>query len=203
MEQIYRRPELQGVLRVLNQKEDRDLQRKLNMLDKQHRYTRKMLQQRRDKLIHETRRVAMVKVCEPKATLSTALKEIDEHKNTETHFCRGISTSHGRLRSSSSYEGSNLVEPGRSVSAPPLSIKPTSSVRHRGNVQSNLSLMEMKKIATIDSISEKELARQQQKAQEEIKRLRLLQRETLHNKVTAFIENLKDKDSMDEVIEPP
>lgn len=188
---------------MLNQKEDRDLQHKLNMLDKQHRYTQKMLQQRRDKLIHETRRVAMVQVCEPKATLGIALKEIDEYKNAETHFCRGISASHGRLRSSSSYVGSELVARGRSISAPPPSIKRTSSVRHRGNVQSNLSLMQMKKIATIDSISEKELARQQQKAQEEIERLRLLQRETLHKRVTAFIEKLKDNDSMDEVMEPP
>lgn len=66
-------------------------------------------------------------------------------------------------------------------------------MRHKGKVQSNLSLMQMKQIATIDSISEKELARQQQKAQEEMERLRLLQREMLHKKVMEFIEKLKDK----------
>lgn len=202
MDHIYRRPELQRVLRVLNQKEDRDLQRKLIMLDKQHRYTQKMLQQRRDKLINEARRMVMVQVCEPKATVSIAMKEIAEYeRNADANFSRAIYTSAGRLRpSKSSYEGSKLVEQGRSISAPPPSTKSTSSVRHKGKVQSNLSLMQMKQIATIDSISEKELARQQQKAQEEMERLRLLQREMLHKKVMEFIEKLKDKKDVEVIM---
>lgn len=86
MDHIYRRPELQRVLRVLNQKEDRDLQRKLIMLDKQHRYTQKMLQQRRDKLINEARRMVMVQVCEPKATVSIAMKEIAEYERNAGRY---------------------------------------------------------------------------------------------------------------------
>ena len=63
--------------------------------------------------------------------------------------------------------------------------------------------MKMKNIATIDSISEKELARQQQKAREEVERLRKFQREALQTKVTAFIENLKDKIQMELIVQPP
>ncbi|XP_033181732.1 uncharacterized protein LOC117152818 [Anabas testudineus] len=193
MDEIYRRPVMQKELKVLNQKEDRDFKHKLNMLDKQFRYTQKVLKQRRDSLLKEHRKVVMVKVCEPKATLNIAMREIDEHVSEEIHF-RGIHTSHGRRFSHN--KGSELVEQSRSTSAPPPSDKPTSSVRHRGNIQSNLSLMQMKNIATIDSISEKELARQQQEAREEMEKLRQLQRETLHNRVTAFIEGLKSKGNM-------
>lgn len=201
------RPVPQRELRVLNQKEDRDLRHKLNMLDKQYRYTRKMLQQRRDSLMNEQRRVVMVKVCEPKATVNIAMKEIGEHKNAEEHF-RGIHTSDGgRLHSSKPQhhsKGSEPVEQGRSISAPPpSSVKPTSPVRHRGNIQSNVSLLQMKNIATIDSISEKELVRQQQKAREELERVRQLQKENLHKRVTAFIESLKDKGSVEILVEPP
>lgn len=207
MDQSLRRAGvLQKDLRVLNQKEDRDLQHKLDMLDKQYRYTRKMLQQRRDSLIKEKRKVVMVKVCEPKATVNIAMEEIGEHNNAETHF-RGLQTSDSRrLYSSKSQSHNNesaLVEQSRSISAPPPSVKPASSVRHRGNIQSSLSLMQMKNIATIDSISEKELTRQQQKAQEEMERLRQFQRETLHKRVLAFIEMLKDKSNMQILVEPP
>lgn len=206
MDQSVRRPDvLQRNLRVLNQKEDRNLQQKLKMLDKQYKYTRKMLQQRRDVLVKEQRRVVMVKVCEPKATVNVAMREIGEHHNLETHF-RGIQTSEGRRfhSSKSKYrnEETELVVQSRSVSAPPQPVKPTSSVRRRGKIQSSLSLLQMKKIATIDSISEKERARRQQKAREEMERRRQLEREALHKKMAAFIEKLKDKRNMQTHMEP-
>ncbi|XP_035850455.1 uncharacterized protein LOC118493727 [Sander lucioperca] len=199
MDQSFRRASvLQRDLKVLNQKEDRDLQHKLNMLDKQYRYTRKMLQQRRESLINKQRRVVMVKVVEPKATVNIAMKEIREHK---------FQTSDGRRSYSSTSQypnkGCELVEPSRSTSAPPPSVKPTSPVRRRGYIQSSVSLMQMKNIATIDSISEKELARQQQKAREEMERLRQFQRETLHKRVAAFIEILKEKGNMEIHVKPP
>ncbi|KAM3595019.1 uncharacterized protein V6R79_017170 [Siganus canaliculatus] len=188
MDQSSRGPDvLQRRLRVLNQKEDRELQRKLNMLDKQYRYTHKMLQQRRELLLKEQRRIVTVKVCEPKATLSIAMKEIEECRNTEKHLT-GIS---GRRSYSSKPQhlnmASELDKQSRSLSAPPESVKPTGAVRHRGNVQSSLSIIQMKNIASIDSISEKELIRQQQKVQEDMER----QRQQLHKRVAAFIEKLK------------
>lgn len=207
MESLRTYDVLQRNLQVLNQKEDRHLQKKLNMLEKQYRYTRKMLQQRRDSLIIEQRKLVVVKVCEPKATVNIAMKEIREHNDPMMYF-RGIQTSDSRrlLSSKSQYhnKGPEPVEPSRSISAPaPPSVKPSSSVRHKGNTQSSLSLMQMKNIATIDSISEKELARQRQRAREELERLRQFQMETLHNRVAAFIENLKDKRSLQLHVEPP
>lgn len=185
---------LQRKLRVLNQKEDRHLQQKLNMLEKQYRYTHKMLQQRRDSLMREHRRVMLVQICEPKAKVSIAMREIGEQQRAEMHL-RANQTREGRRFYSSKYdEGSYQVEQGRSISAPlPPVAKPTSPVKHRGYTHSSLSLMRMKNIANIDSISEKELARQQRETREEMERMKELQREMLQKKVTAFIEMLKDK----------
>lgn len=186
---------LQRNLRVLNQKEDRNLQQKLKTLEKQYRYTHKTLQQRRDCLMREHRRVTLVKICEPKATVNIAMKEIGEQQRVEMHF-RTSQTSEGRrfFSSKRQTEGSKQVERGRSISAPlPPPGTPASPVRRRGYIQSSLSLLQMKKIANIDSISEKELARQQREAQEELERIRELQRKMLQEKVTGFIEMLKDK----------
>ncbi|XP_034714086.1 uncharacterized protein LOC117935754 [Etheostoma cragini] len=199
MDQSFKKASVQQRdLQVLNQREDRDLQHKLNMLDKQYRYTRKMLQQRRESLIHERRRVVMVKVVEPKATVNVAMKDIGEHT---------FQTSYGRRSYSSTAQypnkGCELVEQSRSTSAPPPSVKPPSPVRRRGYIQSSVSLMQMKNIATIDSISEKELARQQQKAREEMERQRQFQRETLHKRVAAFIDMLQGKGTMEIHVKPP
>ena len=186
---------LQRNLRVQNQKEDSSLQQKLNMLEKQYRYTHKMLQQRRDLLTREHRRVTLVKICEPKATVNIAMREIGEQQRAAMHL-RSSQTSEGRRFYSSKYhnEGSNQVEGGRSISAPlPSPVKPASPVRRRGYMQSSVSLMQMKNIANIDSISEKELARQQRETWEEMEKRKELQREMLQKKVTAFIEMLKDK----------
>lgn len=206
MDGQYRRSFLLRDVRVVNQKEDRHLQHKLNMLDKQHRYTCKMLQQRRDSLVNEQSRMVMVKICEPKATVNIAMREIGEYKNAEANF-RGIHTSDGRGRSSprnpqDDDKGSEQVEQSRTVSAPPASVKPTAPVRHRRNIRSVVSLMQMKNIAAIDLISEKELARQRQKAQEEAKRVRQLQTDMLHKRVTEFIQSLRDKVNVETLEEP-
>ncbi|KAK2826580.1 hypothetical protein Q5P01_020794 [Channa striata] len=194
MDSICRGPATQRDPRVLNKKEDRDFQHRLIMLDKQYRYAQKMLKLRQDSLMKQQRKVVMVKVCEPKATVTIAMKEIDEHKNAETLF-GGLHTSNGTQQRSSKSPHHNmeseLEEKSRPISAPPPAV--TSPVRHRGPVQRQVSLMQMKNIATIDSISEKELARQQQQALEEMERMRQRQKETLHKRVTAFIESLKDK----------
>ncbi|CAJ1073308.1 uncharacterized protein LOC117806592 [Xyrichtys novacula] len=193
MDQSFKGPAvLKRNLRVLNQKEERDLQRRLNLLDKQYRHTLKMLHQRRDSVLNEHRRLLTVKVCEPKATVNIAMKDIWEYKNTAVHF-RGFQMSDSRRMYSSKEK--HQVEKSRSISAPPplLFVKPTSSVRHRGNIQSSLSFRQMKSIAAIDSISEKELARQQQKDREEVEELRQFQMETLHQKVAAFIDKMRQK----------
>lgn len=182
------------MLLVLDQKEETDFRHKLNVLDKQYRYTQKMLKQRQDDLLKEHRKVVMVKVCEPKATVHMALNEIHKHM-TVTHV-RGIHKSDGRMYSSELQchrKKSALVEKTQSILAPPSSNKSICYARQRSNIQFNLSLMQMKTIVTIDSISEKELVRQKQKEREEMEKLRQLHRETLQKRVTTFIKSLKDK----------
>lgn len=187
MEIHYKRPKsaLERELQVLNQKADRDRQQKLRLIDKQFRFSYKMLEQRKDYLRKEQRKVVTVKDCEPKAIVDIAMKEIDEY----SHY-RGVQTAYGSRRYTK--PGSNEAEQSRSASAPPLSL-----VRHRGKVRSSVSLMQMKNIAMIDSISEKEKVRRQQRAREELERIRLLQRDALQKKVQEFIEKLKEKSKMD------
>lgn len=186
-------------LRVLNQKEDRTLQQKLYMLEKEYRYTHKKLQQRQQQLIREHRRVILVKKCEPKAIVNIAMGEIKQYQIAEMHY-RGIQTSEGSrfcsIKSPSDTKGSVLEEQSRSESAPPPSTKPSILVRRRSTIQSSVSLMQMKNIATIDSISEKELAKQQRRTREELERLKQFQKEVLQRRVLAFVESLKDKSNI-------
>jgi len=181
---------LQRDLKVLNQKEERDLQHRLTALDRQYRYTRKRLQQRRDSLVAELSRVGMVKVVEPQATVNIAMREIGE---------RTFQIPDGRRsHSSKSQYHDGGLEPAassRSISAP--AAQPAGSVRRRGRVQSSVSLMQMKDIAAIDSISEKELARRQRREREDREQLRQIQREALRNRVAAFIESLREKRDME------
>lgn len=200
MDQSFRSHDmLRRNLRVLNQKEDRTLQQKLYMLEKEHRYTHKKLQQRWEQLMREHRRVVMVKTCEPKAIVNIAMREIKRHQTAERHY-RGIQTSEGTrfcsIKSPSDTEGSELEEQSRSISAPPPSTKPGVPVRRRSTIQSSVSLMQMKNIATIDSISEKELAKRQLRTREELERLKQFQKEVLQKRVLTFIESLKDKSNM-------
>lgn len=182
-------------LRVLNQKEDRILQQKLYMLEKEHRHTHKKLQQRQQQLIREHRRVIMVKKCEPKAIVNIAMGEIKRRQTAEMRH-RGIQTSQGTrfcsIKTPSDTESLVLEEQSRSQSAPPPSVL----VRRRSAVRSSVSLMQMRNIATIDSISEKELAKQQLRAREELQRLKQFQKEVLQKRVLAFVESLKDKSNM-------
>lgn len=183
-------------LKVLNQKEDRTLQQKLYMLEKEHRYTHKKLRQRQEQLLREHRRVIMVKKCEPKAIVNIAMREIKRHQVAEIHY-RGVQTSEGTrfwsIKSPFDTEASVLEEQSRSKSAPPPS---TSLVRRRSTIHSSVSLMQMKNIAAIDSISEKELAKRQLRTREELEKLKLFQMEVLQERVLAFVEHLKDKSNM-------
>ncbi|KAK5858015.1 hypothetical protein PBY51_011216 [Eleginops maclovinus] len=167
---------LQKDLRVLNQREEQDLQRKLDLLDKQHRFTLRLLQQRREALVKEKRRVVMVKTCEPKATVNIAMREI--RAQTSERSCRLLSAE----------------EEQRSVSAP---------VRRRGNIHSSISLLQMKNIARIDKISEKERALQKQRDREEGERKRRVQMEETHSRVTEFIQRLRDRKHQEEEQEKP
>lgn len=200
MDVSYSRPVLRRALNVQNQKANRDLQQRLSMLDKQYRYTRKLLQQRRASLMNDGRWVVMVKLCEPKATVNIAMRDIREYLSVEGPCSRLVHTSDGGR--GGLQDDSSEVKLNRSISAPPATNKPSISERRRGNVHS-VSFMQMKNIATIDKIAEKELTKQQQRAQEKSARLKQLQWETLHDKVMSFIETLKEKGNMEIIGQPP
>lgn len=138
----------------------------------------------------------MVKKCEPKAIVNIAMREIKQHQIAEAHY-RAFKTSEGTrfcsVKLMSDTEDSVLQEQSRSKSARPPLTKPSILVRRRSTFQSSMSLMQMKNISTIDSISEKEQVKQQLRTKEELERLKQVQRDILQKRVLAFVESLKDK----------
>lgn len=58
-----------------------------------------------------------------------------------------------------------------------------------------LSIMQLKQMATIDNISEKELASQQERVIQERERLKLIIREKLHQKIQTFLQKLDVPDN--------
>lgn len=196
---------MQKDVRLMNLKEDIALQQKLNLLNIQYRYTLKMLQQRRNSIILENRKLLLLRFCEPKATVNKNMIEIAKTKKAGMDF-RDIHTSGGRRSYSSKslyYDrGSDPLGLRRSASARPMSAKPTDSARYSVTDEGRLSIMKMKNIATIDCISKKELTSRQQNARGEMERLKAFRWEALHQRVKSFIEKLNDTDDTELLSQP-
>lgn len=180
MENEYARPmsALERELQVLNQKAERDRTQKLQLIDKQFKFSYKTLQQRKDFWRKEQRKVCTVRICEPKAIVDIAMKDINEFSNF-----REVRTAYGMRKCTQMEE-----KHSRSISAP---------VRQRCGVESSVSFLQMKNIALIDLISEKERELRLRREREERERARRAKIEALHRRVEEFIERLKDKDRTD------
>ncbi|XP_031643642.1 transcription initiation factor TFIID subunit 1-like [Oncorhynchus kisutch] len=103
MTEVVNRKRPKSVLdvRFLNHQEDIILQHKLTLLDMRHRYTLRVLCQDRISLMMEHRKLLLLKVCEPCATINKTMKEISETK--KARMDRAVSASDNRrLKSSKS-----------------------------------------------------------------------------------------------------
>lgn len=93
MTEVVNRKRPKSVLdvRFLNHQEDIILQHKLTLLDMRHRYTLRVLCQDRISLMKEHRKLLLLKVCEPCATINKTMKEISETKKARMdrscHLC--------------------------------------------------------------------------------------------------------------------
>ncbi|XP_064809301.1 filaggrin [Oncorhynchus masou masou] len=97
----HKRPKSVLDVRFLNHQEDIILQHKLTLLDMRHRYTLRVLCQDRISLMTEHRKLLLLKVCEPCATINKTMKEISETK--KARMDRAVSASDNRrLKSSKS-----------------------------------------------------------------------------------------------------
>ncbi|XP_052352480.1 transcription initiation factor TFIID subunit 1 isoform X2 [Oncorhynchus keta] len=101
MTEVVNRKRPKSVLdvRFLNHQEDIILQHKLTLMDMRHRYTLRVLCQDRISLMMEHRKLLLLKVCEPCATINKTMKEISETK--KARMDRAVSASDNRRVKSS------------------------------------------------------------------------------------------------------
>ncbi|KAK7904227.1 hypothetical protein WMY93_016834 [Mugilogobius chulae] len=187
MENALYRPvsALERELQVLNQKAEQERRQKLQLIDKQFKFSYKTLQQRKDFWRKEQRKLVTVRICEPKAIVDIAMNEINELSGV-----RSVQTAYGTRQK---VKFALDERQSRSISAP---------VTQRSKVQCTVSLLQMKNVALIDSISEKEKALRRQKAREEMERMRKAQMEALQRRVQEFMERMKEKNRADSTEEP-
>lgn len=194
----YRKPKpLQYVdVRQMNIIEETYLQHRLNHLCIRQRLVLKLVQQDINSLMQEHRKLLNLQVCEPIATVDNAMREIWEsrdgmkvaryrchHHHTQSAPPRGASVS-GKAVSQGNVD--SLMRSQSSRSAPTVS---QMRLRESGDA-GTLSLLQLRDIACINSISERELASQREWRRQEREKLKRIQRETLRQKMQAFLKTL-------------
>ncbi|XP_055721404.1 transcription initiation factor TFIID subunit 1 [Salvelinus fontinalis] len=123
MTEVVNRKRPKSVLdvRFLNHQEDIILQHKLTLLDMRHRYTLRVLCQDRNSLMMEHRKLLLLKVCEPCATINKTMKEISKTKkarmdravsasdNRRLYSSKSLSIDRGKLVSCWQTSNSNVI----------------------------------------------------------------------------------------------
>ncbi|CAL8284117.1 unnamed protein product [Lota lota] len=163
-------------IRQLNRRADIEHKRRLDLLEAQYRYTLKKLQQRKDSLLRDQERDTLLKACQPKATVHRNMREIARLESSDGGADEGRRDAGVRLCSSRSLPAAAGARP--TESPPPQ--------RARASTASWLSIRQLKDIAAIDSIAAREKARREQRAREELQRLRDGEMATLRQRIKAF-----------------
>ena len=178
-------------VRLKNSKEDLYLQHELSLLSMRHRHILRTLHQETDSLVRAHRKLLLLKVCEPKATINKTMREISETRNGRMDSQDVYNSDRQRIYSSKSLSYDRrppLPNSRRAQSGLPIPVRNTlQSAKHQ---EAELSILQLKQIATIDCISNKELVYQQQYIREEKERLKQSQKDTLQQKIQVFLETL-------------
>lgn len=170
-----------------NHKEDIDLQWKLEQIHRKYKLGLKLLNQDREFLLLEHKKLLHLKICEPRATLTNTMKDILDAQRTNIDFqyvwhpssapvCRRILTGERRSNKNDQLQDTRLVK-----SAPPRSYE-----------SNQLSIMYLKDLALIDSISQKELAIQEEQKRRKKESLKRLYKEKLQEKIQGFFRTLEN-----------
>lgn len=187
-------------VRLKNHKEDTHLQWKLEQIHRKYRLSLKLLYQERELILMEHKKLLHLRVCEPYATVNNAMRAISETRDDLQHIRHSRSAPAGRwthqtevlsnerdwllgMRSSKSAASSTLKQ------GPALLLLPV--VTRKASQTGPLSIMQLKEIALIDSISQKELASQKEQERQRKERLKQIQREQFQQKMQAFLRTLK------------
>lgn len=172
-----------------NHKEDTDLQWKLELIHRKYKFDLKQLYQDREFLLMEHKKLLHLRVCEPYATLTNTMTAISDTRTTKSdrqYVWYPKSAPAGRRMFSSevhSHQSEQLL--GTRL------LKSASSALPRTSESKQLSIMYLKDLALIDSISQKELAMQEEQRRQKKESLKQLHREKLQQKMQIFFRNLE------------
>lgn len=175
--------------RLKNHKEDTELQWKLEQIHRKYKLDLKLLHQDKEFLLMEHKKLLHLRVCEPYATLTNTMSTISETRTTKSdlqYVWYPKSAPAGRRMFSSEA----LSTQSEQLLATRLS-KSASSALQQTSESNQLSIMYLKDLALIDSISQKELAIQEEQRRQKKERLKRLHREKLQQKMQIFFRKLE------------
>nr|XP_021328727.1 uncharacterized protein LOC101886756 [Danio rerio] len=195
---IIKRPKsfLHKDVRQLNHKEDVHLQRKLHNISAKYRLNLRLLEQERELVLKEHKRLLNLRVCEPRATINNTMRAISEVRTASGAKQTRFSKSAPAFRALSSAFENNAEE--RTAKSASLSVKQddsfpsmTSRQKFKASESGQLSILHLKDLSLIDSISEKELMYQEEYYRWYKERLKQLQREKLRQKISSFLNSIE------------
>ncbi|TSO25149.1 hypothetical protein Baya_8772 [Bagarius yarrelli] len=177
-------------VRLKNHKEDIDLQWKLEQIHRKYKLDLKLLYQDRQFLQLEHKKLLHLRICEPRATLTNTMKDISDTQTTNSDFQyvwhpssapvgRRIHTGETPSNQSDQMQDTRLV-------------KSASAALPRSYESNQLSIMYLKDLALIDSISQKELAIQEEQKRQKKECLKRVYREKLQEKMQIFFRTLEN-----------
>ncbi|KAF4101914.1 uncharacterized protein LOC131523084 [Onychostoma macrolepis] len=185
-------------VRLLNHKEDVHLQWKLHNIRAKYRLNLRLLEQERELVLKEHKRLLNLRVCEPRATINNTMRAISEVRMTndanETRFSKSA-PAFRPLSSVKTYEDDKEQRFAKSASfsvkqddsSPPMIV----TEKFKSSENGQLSILQLKDLALIDSISQKELMYREEYYRWYKERLKQLQREKLQQKIRSFLNSIE------------
>lgn len=186
-------------VRLLNHKEDVHLKWKLHNISTKYRLNLRLLEQERQFVLKEHKRLLQLKVCEPHATINNTMRAISEVRMAsdarKTRFSKSAPAFRAPSSAKPSEDDDNQQMFAKSASFsfkrddsfPPM----TSTEKFKASENGQLSFLKLKDLALIDSISKKELMYQEEYNRRYKERLKQLQREKLRQKIKSFLDTLE------------
>ncbi len=179
-------------VRLLNHKEDVHLQWKLLNIRAKHRLNLRLLEQERELVLKEHKRLLNLRVCEPHATITNTMRAISDVRMTnETRFSKSA-PAFRPLSSVKTYKEQRFAK-SASFSVKQDDSSPSMKVteKFKASESGQLSILQLKDLALIDSISQKELMYQEEYYRCYKERLKELQREKLQQKIRSFLNSIE------------
>lgn len=182
-------------VRLLNHREDVELQWKLHNIRVKYRLDLRLLEQERELVLKEHKRLLHLRVCEPRATVNNTMRAISEVKMDKSDV--RTSKSAPAVRAVTSARPFDEDKEPRFTKSATFPCKQENSSLNilaeklRASENGHLSILQLKDLALIDSISQKELMYQEEYYRWYKERLKQLQREKLRQKIKSFLKTIE------------